>query len=371
MTALATPSTMDEITPAWLTSALRAGGAITHANVIAAPRETIGAGVGILGELARIRLTYDRSEGGAPRSVIAKIPTADPGGKGIANALGFYAKEMRFYQELAGHCGVGAPRCYYASSEPEAIRYVLLLEDLAAIPIGDQIEGCTLEQARLIVDKLGDLHARWCDSAELAALDWIPASNAPVQQFVSIAYGQAIGPFLEKFGERLTADQRELATRLGARLASIQDAMATAPHMLCHGDARLDNIFFGSPDGKQPLTFVDWQIAVRARGPYDIGYFTSQSMQPADRKTHEEELLRGYYDKLAKAGVKNYSWEQCWEDYRVSVLFCLAYPVIAGGSIDLTNERGIALGNAMTDRSITAITELDGASLLERFAPVA
>jgi thiamine kinase-like enzyme len=147
--------------------------------------------------------------------------------------------------------------------------------------------------------------------------------------------------------------------------------MATAPHMLCHGDARLDNIFFGSPDGKQPLTFVDWQIAVRARGPYDIGYFTSQSMQPADRKTHEEELLRGYYDKLAKAGVKNYSWEQCWEDYRVSVLFCLAYPVIAGGSIDLANERGVALGNAMTDRSIAAIAELDCASLLERFAPVA
>ena len=52
---------MDEIGPAWLTAALRAGGAITHANVIAAPRETIGAGVGILGELARITLTYDRS----------------------------------------------------------------------------------------------------------------------------------------------------------------------------------------------------------------------------------------------------------------------------------------------------------------------
>ena len=47
-----------------------------------------------------------------------------------------------------------------------------------------------------------------------------------------------------------------------------------------------------------------------------------------------------------------------------SVLFCVAYPVIAGGSIDLGNERGVALFHAMTDRCLAAIRDLNCAELL-------
>ena len=90
MSTLPIPATMDEVTPEWLTAALRQGGCLGQAAVIAAPRVQIGQGVGILGELARITLQYDRSEPGAPRTLIAKIPTADPGGRGIAEMLGFY-----------------------------------------------------------------------------------------------------------------------------------------------------------------------------------------------------------------------------------------------------------------------------------------
>lgn len=365
--ALQIPSTMSEVTPEWLTAALREGGAITHANVIAAPRETIGAGVGILGELARITLSYDRSEANAPRTVIAKIPTADPGGRGIASALGFYETEMRFYAELCSKNPIPTAKCYYGNGDAATTSYILLLEDLAGCPIGDQIAGCGIEQARLVIDQLAALHATFYDAPELKDHAWLPAINSPSRMFVSVAYAQAIGPFLEKFGDRLTPAQRDLAINLGPRIASVQNVWATGPQTICHGDARLDNIFFGSPDGSAPMTIIDWQIAGTNRGPYDVGYFMSQSVDPTDRKAFEEELLRGYHAKLAELGVKDYSWEQCWEDYRVSVLFCLCYPVVAGGSIDLANERGVTLAHAMLDRCITAITDLDGASLLEQF----
>ena len=74
MAELGIPGTMEEITPEWLTAALREGGVLAHAHVIGAKQETIGAGIGILGELARITLSYDRSEARAPRTESRAAP---------------------------------------------------------------------------------------------------------------------------------------------------------------------------------------------------------------------------------------------------------------------------------------------------------
>ncbi len=369
MAGLGVPGTMDEITPEWLTGALREGGVISHANVIGAKKETIGAGVGILGELARVTLSYDRSEAGAPRTLVAKIPTADPGGRAIANMLGYYEREVRFYREIAARCSLPSPKCYYTAMEPEQVRYVLLIEDLGGIRIGDQLAGCTLDEARMIVGNLASFHAQWWASPELDAFEWMPPANDPMLKLVQGAYLGALPPFMEKFGNRYTGEQKAIAEKLGPRMSAMQDAFASGPTTMLHADPRLDNMFFGSSDGRRPLTLIDWQILVKGRGPYDVGYFLSQSIDPAERRKHESALLHDYHDTLLVKGVSGYSWEQCWTDYRMSAMFCLAYPVISGGTIDLGNERGVALVGAMTDRAMAAIIDLAAADLLDQFEP--
>ena len=91
------------------------------------------------------------------------------------------------------------------------------------------------------------------------------------------------------------------------------------------------------------------------------------SLRPAARKASETELLRAYHQALLDGGVSGYSWEQCWDDYRVATLFCVAYPVVAGGQIDLGNERGVNLVRKMALRSLGAATDLDVQDLLGRF----
>jgi len=46
------------------------------------------------------------------------------------------------------------------------------------------------------------------------------------------------------------------------------------------------------------------------------------------------------------------------------VLYCLVYPVIAGGTLDLSNERGVSLVSAMLERSLMAIDDLNCGELL-------
>lgn len=365
------PAAMTDITAEWLTAALRSSGVITDAAVASVDHVRVGAGVGILGELSRATLTYDREAPGAPRTVIVKIPTADPGGRGIAHMLGYYEREIRYYRDIAGQNVVAAPRCYYSDMDPANILFVLLLEDLGALPIGDQVAGCSAEQARTVVMELARLHARWwnrCGNAELA---FVPMSDDPMMKLAQGAYLMALPAFLQKYGERLTPAQLHVANNLGPRMNAMQDEFAVAPITLLHADVRLDNIFFGATRPGSAVTLLDWQILVKGRSPYDVAYFLSQSIEPSERKRIEEGLLRDYHASLVASGVSDYPWEKCWDDYRLSVLFCLCYPVISIGSIDPANERGVALTNAMAERSLAAITDLECAPLLERFQPAA
>jgi hypothetical protein len=93
----------------------------------------------------------------------------------------------------------------------------------------------------------------------------------------------------------------------------------------------------------------------------------SQSVEPGVRAAHEESLVREYHRTLEANGVKGYSWDQCWDDYRASVMGCLTYPVVAGGSVDLANDRGLELATKMLDRSLSAIEDLKAYEILDRF----
>jgi hypothetical protein len=112
------------------------------------------------------------------------------------------------------------------------------------------------------------------------------------------------------------------------------------------------------------LQVIDWQIAVRAVGTFDVGYFLTQSVEVPLRRAHELELLGLYYRTLLDGGVRGYSFGDLITDYRWTALFCLAYPVMGGGLADLGNERGVALARAMLQRSAAAIFDWQAGELL-------
>ena len=78
----------------------------------------------------------------------------------------------------------------------------------------------------------------------------------------------------------------------------------------------------------------------------------------------EEALVRDYHRQLVEAGVRGYTFDEAWRDYRYAIMFCLAYPVIILGSMDLTNTRGMALGRVMLQRAICSIEDLNAGALL-------
>src|SRR6516162_934421 len=130
---LSIPASAEALTPEWLTAALRSTGTITNARVTSYCSELIGEGKGFSGQLARIGLSYDGAEAGAPASLIAKFqfPHPDPDIRAAVFHARIHEREFRFYRDVARDVALRTPRLYYGVLRPETGECVLLLEDLA------------------------------------------------------------------------------------------------------------------------------------------------------------------------------------------------------------------------------------------------
>ena len=79
------------------------------------------------------------------------------------------------------------------------------------------------------------------------------------------------------------------------------------------------------------------------------------------RRAHEKELVGAYQTQLSTSGVEGYSFENVWEDYRFAhLLGGLATSIFAGGTLDLSNERGVELITMMANRHVTAALDHGG-----------
>ncbi len=365
MAAVTLPATFDALTPEWLTSALRRNGHLDGATVRSVQYEPVGQGVGILCQLARLTLDYDGDATEAPRSLVAKIPSTDPQTRAMVSVFRFYEREVRFYTELAGDLSVATPRRYAGDFDPDTGDFILLLEDLTARRLGDQLAGSSLDDAELTIRELARLHAAWWNHPRLDAIGWMPDSSDPINKAGVAMYPQAWPIFMERVGQSLPAAMQRTGERLGAEVGAILDRFVTGPRTICHGDPRAENLFFAANPGDPALTLIDWQISVKAAGTYDLGYFMSQSLDTEVRRAHEQDLLKLYHSLLCEGGVTGYSFDDMMEHYRWTVLFCFAYPVMAAGFGDLSNERGYQLATTMMNRSAAAIIDWDAGALLE------
>jgi len=113
MSQLSIPAHLKDLTPEWLTEALKGGGFIQNASVTSINIKEIGAGTGLMSAIARIRLEYDKLEPNAPLSLIAKVQAEAPENLMVALTFGFYKREVDFFRYAAPISCLRTPLSYY------------------------------------------------------------------------------------------------------------------------------------------------------------------------------------------------------------------------------------------------------------------
>lgn len=353
-------STPDDATPAWLTTALVASGAApADARVAAVTATTIGNGK--VGQNVRFALTWADDPDGLPATVVGKFASDDPTSRMAGLLTGTYVREAGFYRELGDGVAMSIPRCHVAEIDLATGEFVLLFDDVAPADTGDQIAGCTVDQAALAMEELARLHAGFWGRPPTAG-DWLVARNHDGGAALATLYEGLVGAFLARFGPRLSPVAADVVERLTPRVGAWIGTDEGQPLTLLHGDYRLENMLFGLGPDVAPLTVVDWQTPNLGAGPSDAAYFCGGALDPEVRRTHERELLEVYRQGLAAAGVE-LSAEDCWASYRRNTLAGVHMTVVASVLVG-QDDRGDEMFLAMIERGAAHVADLDTLSLL-------
>lgn len=347
----------EEITPEWMTHALREGGALGEASVKSVKKDILGDGKGFLSSVVRVEIEYDTREKGAPPSVVVKIEPEDGDFREFGDELHAFQREIRFYREVAGNVPIRLPRVYYAVDEPPA--FSMVMEDLSSFTPGDQIVGMHERQVMDTVEEIARMQAGYWNNEALEKLDWMPDQNG-----VSVDYAQKWESFVTHFGKYLEPEGRELGQRLTGFIDWKNKQIAQRPRTIVHSDLREDNLLFapeGSPDS---IIIIDWQLAVKSIGTFDVARLMGGSELPKEREGHQLRVLRRWYDTLLEEGVSGYAWEEALYDFRLAALSVLCYPVHFHEGLIGAEGRTKELFKLIISRNFSSAVDLDAGSIL-------
>lgn len=359
------PRAIDAITPEWLTGRLHASGALpAGARVSAIVAEPLGEGVGFVSAMQRLRPVYEGGAGDAPRSLVAKVSPVDPSSRQVGEIFRFYQKETGFYAQLAGRTPIRTPRAYGVDYDPATMDFVLLLEDMSPATLGDQVEGLSADQVRLAVDTVAGMHGAWWRSPELPGMDWLLALNSAEMKALEFVYQQCWPAVVDFVGDGMSPYMRRAGEALAPRIGALMDLACEQPQTLMHGDFRADNMMFAAGAAADPFALVDWQITMKGPGAFDLAYMLSGSVTTPDRRAWQDDLVSRHHAGLLKAGAEGYTLAQARDDFRVCGMLAWCWPVVAIGSLDFDNPRGLTLFRAWAERAMALVEDLEGAAVI-------
>jgi hypothetical protein len=233
------------------------------------------------------------------------------------------ASETTFYRELRPDINAETLRVFVSEHIPGPAQFLIVTEDVGdrGAEFPNALNGLSVEYVSELLRCLARVHAplwndaRLSDDGDLASLD--TPLQGPFADFLRSAGFQIIRAMLDipyKTAALKTAGLD--ADTLERAFWRLQESLAEGPRTLLHGDPHPANTYV-LPGGS--VGVLDWQLVRRGSWVHDVGYAMMCALDPADRRAAEKDLLHGYLQELADAGVRELpTWEQAWTLYRSS-----------------------------------------------------
>ncbi len=347
------PRSLDELSLLWLNGQtelkkrIGAGSDASDARITDFKVEPVGETAGFLGDIGRIRLTWDPSDAG-PDSVIAKFPTLRASNLETGKGLLAYEREMRFYQHFSTDCPLKPPKFYGGSDVTGEGDYLLLMEDLQPFRFVSQLDVLAAEDARACIDGLASMHAHYWEQPELDRVESLYQFSDWAEIYTPIiASGWPL--FQKDFGPLIPHEMFPMYEPGNAAAGAIfQYFSRCRPKTLLHGDARIENFCFNRDTGAARA--YDWQLAAAGPGIYDVMYFFANSVGPETLFDQGESLLRNYHAGLVAGGVRDYSFEEMMRDGQLAAVLLFGFSSMVGNFLSNGGETEYAIVEATTPR---------------------
>ncbi|MCB0257001.1 MAG: hypothetical protein KDI55_25055 [Anaerolineae bacterium] len=353
-------TSIDQITPEWLTAILhRSGGALTSGAVAAFD---VSAGRGNWSTSGTLQMRYSADAAGEqPERLFLKMVNTD-----LDDDEFFGPSEVHYYtRDYLDVPDAPLLRCYDGQYSSALQRYHLLLDDVSSTHVTALDKEPTLEYGLVLAEGLATLHARWWGEQALAEAGAPIHDAAHIRRFVAVAE-PGVDNIVEYFPDQLKPHWPELMQALFTRhlQALIVRAQDLDGFALIHGDANCTNIMVPR-EGHRPVYIIDrqpfdWSLTTWL-GVYDLAYALVVDLPIELRRRWEIQILEHYHARLIERGVRGYSWERLFDDYRlcasmgvyIATEWCRGGPHLSMAHIWMP----------MLQRSLTACDDLECSAL--------
>lgn len=351
------PIELAEITPEWLTAALRVrapGATVRGAEIVDMVRGTT--------TKVRLRLDLDQAakDAGIPDVVILK-----GGFEPHSRAVGMdqmFEREARAYRDVFPAMPLPTPACYFADYDRERKQGIVIMEDLfrRGVTFCTVLKPQSHEAVARRLTVLARFHAKSWNSPDLA-----PGGKwGDLFEFFGI-----MQPFFEHYMRPENWGRFMDAPRGAASSVRFHDPewlkrswrkmtefSRSLPQCVIHGDVHLGNLYV-DPDGTPG--FFD-SLASTAPGMLEVAYHISGSVDAGDRRRWEGSLVQIYLDELIRNGVDAPSFDEAMRQYKVLLLY--GYFIFFTNEIERQAER---LNCAVVSRVSAAMVDHDYPGLIE------
>jgi thiamine kinase-like enzyme len=291
--------TFEEITPQWLTDVLSKYDSLQSGSVIA--------------------VTHNRSTSNTADNTTLELTYSHDATGTLPGKLFFKRNqriaEAQFYLDVApALSSVNLLTCYDADHDESGSH--LLLEYIEHTHFAPpEALPMPLGYCEMIVDALADVHAQWWEHPRLTGDIGVLAENTPA--LIAEQGKQHFSRFVDYLGDRLSEKRRRTLEHI---LAAYPHYRSISPKTLVHGDAHWWNFLYPHDRTQHKLYLIDWAVWHINVGVSDIAYTIAVECYPEHRARIEKTLVGRYHERLLSHNITGYTWDQCWEDYRRSVI---------------------------------------------------
>ena len=271
----------------------------------------------------RINVKINTSENIESRRLFIKTIKQDRSNNGyLQNSL----KEVKFYKFIKDNSinSLPIPACYDAFISEETGEFVIVLEDLTDQYVGHNISCLHDEKIWFkCADTLARFHSVFWNSKMIDAI-------GDIKEIDSKSEKEKLNNFLNHFDKLF--DDKIKTTFNGAMDINIfimkEESIRIKDKRnitICNGDSHIFNFMLPINENHNPL-MIDFQFWGTGIGPGDLAHLTRVNFSNKLKEDIQISLVRHYHKKLMEYGITNYSWDNCFNDYRACAATMVLIP---------------------------------------------
>jgi len=347
---------IEELTPEWLTSIFKTNGHLTQGTVseIVSRHSLRG-----LTYSVKVKFSDDAQSEHISSDLVVKMISPDD--------IFLRTREAKFYSIVSKTMSeMPIATCYDAAYSEDTGASHIILDDFSNTHSqysGHPPSRLYFEQA---IDSLAKIHAFWWNHNKLAELSTHSFNYYPMKSFneeENLEWVSEQQRFLDLIDDKISSNRRKiLGTVFSSFPQTAYERIKKGNLTLVHNDAHTFNFYFPKDnlDQESSALLFDWECWGIGPGCQDLIYMIGFWEYPDYRSIIEKDLVRHYHKALLECGVRNYSWKDCWHDYRLFA-FLNVFRIVWWWRTNLKDSiwwRGL-------ERALLTINDLDCMEILE------